>query len=89
MDFIPINRIEKELNRMNEKRFYLETNYNQDGSTYAAVMERKGYNKLDLNKLNYSEKTVSSKEALHDVIPVQWSPEVLNGEKKAVIKKRG
>lgn len=55
----------------------------------AAVIERKGYNKLDLNKLNYSDKTVSSKEALHDVIPVQWSPEVLNGEKKAVIKKRG
>lgn len=41
---------------------------------------------LDLNKLkNRPHKVVSSEEALKDVIPFEWSKEVLEGKKKVII----
>lgn len=33
------------------------------------------------------DKIISSKEALKDVIPIEWSEDVLSGEKKVVIAK--
>lgn len=42
-----------------------------------------GYKRLDKSKLKNRKKTiVSSEDALKDVIPIQWSDEVLNGTKK-------
>ena len=40
--------------------------------------------KLDLK--NKNRKIISSKEALKDVDKIKWSNEVLNGEKKVIIK---
>ena len=46
-------------------------------------MERK----LNLNKLkNRSYKIISSKEALKNVIPIEWNNDILNGKKKIIIK---
>jgi len=51
-------------------------------------MNRK-YNTLDLNNLNNKKtKIVSSEEALKDISPINWSKEVLSGEKKINIDKR-
>lgn len=41
---------------------------------------------LNLNKLaNKTINTISYEEALKDVIPMNWSKEVLNGTKKVII----
>jgi hypothetical protein len=42
--------------------------------------------RLDMNKLNSRiTKIVPIEEALKDVTPIEWSDEVLSGEKKVVI----
>lgn len=44
--------------------------------------------KIDMMKLKPRiGKTISTKEALKDVIPMQWDNEVLNGKKKIEIRK--
>jgi hypothetical protein len=44
------------------------------------------YKSLDLNKLNTKKYTIiSSEEALKDIIPINWSKEVLSGKKKVLI----
>lgn len=50
---------------------------------------KKEYRKLDFSKLTFSDKTMSSSEALKDVIPFEWSDEVLSGEKELIIRKGG
>lgn len=43
---------------------------------------------LNINKLaTKNMTTMSSKEALKDVIPFQWSAEVLNGNKNIIVIK--
>jgi hypothetical protein len=52
-----------------------------------ATISRNGYRHLDFSKLNFSDKVVTSKEALQDVIPIKWSDDVLQGKKQVIIKK--
>ena len=42
---------------------------------------------LDINKLKATKKFIlgSTKESLKDVTPIDWSEEVLNGNKKVVV----
>lgn len=40
----------------------------------------------DIQRTNKNSKIISSKDALKDVIPFEWNEEVLNGEKKVIIK---
>ena len=42
---------------------------------------------LDINKLRTTKKFIltSTKEALKDVTPIEWSDEVLNGDKKIIV----
>ena len=48
--------------------------------------ENNGYKKLDKSKLNNRRRTiVPSEVALKDIVPINWSDEVLNGEKKVLI----
>ncbi|MFC0903849.1 hypothetical protein ACFHWD_03985 [Clostridium sp. MT-14] len=43
--------------------------------------------KLNINKLNNKKHIyVSSEEALKDIIPFNWSKDVLNGKKRVIIK---
>ena len=45
------------------------------------------YRRLDFSKLKFSEKTISTEEALKDITPIQWSEDVLSGKKKVTITK--
>lgn len=46
------------------------------------------YKKLNKEILeNRNRRIISSSEALKDVIPMQWSDEVINGSKKVIIGK--
>lgn len=44
--------------------------------------------RLNINKLRHEKNfvTTSSDEALEDVTPINWSKEVLNGEKRVLVK---
>lgn len=44
--------------------------------------------RLNMNKLRHEKNfvTTSSDEALEDVTPINWSKEVLNGEKRVLVK---
>ena len=45
--------------------------------------------RLDLEKLKSRiTKVISTEEALKDVEPMEWSEEVLSGEKKVIITRR-
>ncbi len=51
---------------------------------------REGYKKLDKSKLNNRiNKTISTKEALSQVTPLEFIEDVYNGTKKVQIDKRG
>lgn len=52
-----------------------------------ATVARQGYKRLDFSKLNFSDKVITNKEALHDVNPFKWSDDVLQGKKKVIIQK--
>ena len=52
-----------------------------------ATIERDGYKRLNFDKLIFSDDIISSKEALCDIEPIQWSDVVLNGCEKVIIKK--
>lgn len=45
-----------------------------------------GYKALDLTKIKAKGTIVSSKDALKEVTPINWSKEVINGQKKVIIK---
>jgi hypothetical protein len=46
----------------------------------------KKFRSLDINKLNSKRYTiVSSEEALKDIIPINWSKDVLSGKRKVLI----
>jgi hypothetical protein len=48
--------------------------------------ERREYKKLDMNKLNCRiTEFISTEEALKDVIPIEWSDDVLSGKKKVTV----
>ncbi|KUO73380.1 MAG: hypothetical protein APF77_13745 [Clostridia bacterium BRH_c25] len=52
------------------------------------IVNKENYKKLDLNKIaNKKSIIVSTKEALEDVTPVNWSDIVLSGKKKIIIEK--
>lgn len=41
---------------------------------------------LDMNIIkNKKRKTISMEEALKDTIPIKWSDEILNGDKKIIV----
>lgn len=44
------------------------------------------YKKLDLSKIRHS-KILSSEEALRDMIPIEWSNDVINGNKTVFLTK--
>lgn len=44
-------------------------------------------NKLNIGKIKTnSQKVMSTKESLKDVVPIDWSEEVLNGKVRAKVK---
>lgn len=43
------------------------------------------FKSLDLSKLNGKATIVSSEKALEDIIPINWSKDVLSGKKKIII----
>jgi len=72
---------ENETNNTNNKQ------HSEEDETMDATIIRNEYRRLDFSKLNFSEKVVTSNEALRDVIPINWSDDVLQGKKQVVIKK--
>lgn len=48
----------------------------------ATVSKRR---KLDTNKVTFSGKTLSTSQALKDVIAMRWSADVVDGNKKATV----
>lgn len=51
---------------------------------------RDGYKKLDRSKLkSRKHTTLSMKEAISQISPMQWNEEVYNGTKKVLIDKQG
>lgn len=48
-------------------------------------MEKKERPKFPKNFFTQSRPTVSMKEALKDVIPFEWSKDVQNGKKEAIL----
>ncbi len=50
-------------------------------------MMNKKFKSLNLSKLNGKKSTiVSSKKALEDITPINWSSDVLSGKKKTLIE---
>ena len=55
----------------------------------AVLDETKSYRRLDMSKLkNRKIGTMSSEEALKDIVPINWAEDVLNGQKKVVISRQ-
>lgn len=49
-------------------------------------MENKKYNPLDLEKLKNKKRTsISMEESLEDIVPINWSKEVLEGKRKITV----
>lgn len=58
----------------------------KEGLNMNATVQEYGY--LDLSKLRTRiSKTLSTEEALQDVTPINWSNDVVSGEKKVQISK--
>lgn len=52
------------------------------------VMETNKKRKLNFSKLsNRITKTISTKDALKDIEPIQWSADVVNGKRKITVTK--
>lgn len=52
------------------------------------IIDNLQYKRLDFNKIkNITNKNISSEEALKDIVPIQWSEDILSGKKKVIIKK--
>ena len=43
------------------------------------------YRKIDYSKLRFSEKYVSSEQALKDVEPIKWNDRIMSGSDKVII----
>jgi hypothetical protein len=53
-----------------------------------SFMTTQTYKKLDLDKIRNKKSTiVSSKEALEKITPIDWSKDVLSGNKKVIISR--
>lgn len=64
-------------------------NKKEDNNMETVLNDRSGYRRLDMSKLkNRKIGTISSEEALKDVIPINWSEDVLSGKKKAIISRQ-
>ena len=50
------------------------------------VCERKKFSKFPKDFWKKERKIISTKEALKDVIPFEWSKDVLSGKKEAILK---
>ncbi len=46
------------------------------------------YRRLDFSKIIFSDKTLSIKEALKDIISIQWADDVLSGKLKVFIAEK-
>lgn len=49
-------------------------------------MEAKASQKIPKGFFSQPRPTVSSKEALKDIVPIKWSKAVLSGNKKAIVR---
>lgn len=47
------------------------------------------YKKLDFSKLVFSNETISTEEALRDITPFPWNKDILDGKRKAIVKRGG
>lgn len=56
-------------------------------SMNAVVMERSGYKRLNFGALNFADREDVNEECIDDITPIQWTKEILSGEKKVIIKK--
>jgi hypothetical protein len=50
---------------------------------------RSGYQRLDYTKLKFSNRVITSEEALKNISPFEWPDVVTNGEKIIVIGSKG
>ena len=50
--------------------------------------ELREYPRLDISKLIFSDHSPTTQEALADIVPFEWSDEVLSGNKKVEIKEK-
>ncbi|MBO5564944.1 MAG: hypothetical protein J5965_00870 [Aeriscardovia sp.] len=48
----------------------------------------KEYPRLDMSKMIFSDNHPTTQEALKDVVPFEWSDDVLSGKKKIEIKEK-
>lgn len=53
------------------------------------VSDKSKYRRLKLDPLRFSDKVVSSMESLKDIVPIEWSDEVISGERKVIINTTG
>jgi len=69
------------------KRIRKKKQINEEANDMSvATINNRSYNSLDLNKLKSKKHTIiSSKEALKDITPIEWSEDVLSGKKKVII----
>ena len=51
--------------------------------------EKRMYRKLDLSKITFSETIRTIEEGLCEITPIPWSKDVLEGNMKVVVSKRG
>lgn len=73
---------------MNNDKKNTEVNqHSEEDDTMNTTVERQGYRRLDFSKLSFSDKIVTTEEALRDVVPFKWADDVLQGKKKVIVKK--
>lgn len=92
---LTIEKINKYLNlypdkiyrNMYETELYEVLTEGKDDEQMGTGLERTGYRRLDLGHLNFSDTQMNSETALRDIVPVEWSEDVRNGNKKAIITK--
>lgn len=64
-------------------------NKKEDNDMEAVLNDRSDYRRLDMSKLKDRKiGTMSSEEALKDIIPINWSEDVLSGKKKVIISRQ-
>lgn len=69
---------------------FMDNKEESEGNDMEAVLnDRSGYRRLDMSKLkNRKIGTMSSEESLKDIVPFNWSEDVLNGKKKVIISRQ-
>jgi len=64
----------------------IDKNIEGDDDMSTLAIENKEYRRLDITKLRSKKSSViSSEESLKDIVPIDWSDEVLSGKKKVII----